>query len=64
MKGAEGFYEGFKAFGLSDYNFYKQTGLHRHDNFKDVDWDKYGDNFEDAWKELMKERLQKKWCPW
>ena len=58
MKGAEGLYKGFNAIGLADYNFYKQTGLHLSPNFKDVDWDKYGDNFEDAWKELMKERLQ------
>lgn len=63
LEGAIDLYEGFNAIGLDDYNFYKQTGLHKSPNFEDVDWDKYGDNFEDAWKELMKERLQKKWCP-
>ena len=53
----EGGATGLKAYLIlarSDYDFYKKTGLHRYRAFKDIDWDKYGDNFDDAFRNCTK----------
>ncbi|WP_020559632.1 hypothetical protein [Thiofilum flexile] len=48
---------GVKAIAQMDYQHYINTGDHRSKRFEGVDWEKYGDNFEDAFK-----ACPVKWC--
>ena len=65
LKGAEAFYEGHKAIAHSDYNFYKQTEgeMHKHQGFNCVNWDEYGETFEESYNNWMKDVLEGKWKP-
>ena len=69
LKGAEGYYKGHKAIALKDYNQYKALeGMdndlrHINDKWKCIDWDKYGDTFEEAYKNWMKDVLEGKFKP-
>jgi RHS repeat-associated protein len=65
LRGAEAYYKTMEGVARYDYAFYKETGDHIQEKFKDVNWEKYGSTFEEAWQNFLKERLEKKnkTCP-
>lgn len=61
LDGSEAFYNGYKSLAQSDYYFYLQEPdkLHRHSGFNDVQWEKYGSNFDEAYINYVKYLFKK-----
>jgi len=59
LDGAQAYYEAHTSMAESDYNFYMNNpfGDHRYNGFKDVNWEEYGDDFSEAYKNYTGEIL-------
>jgi RHS repeat-associated protein len=60
LEAGKALWQGSKAFAQADYNYWKATGEHRYRGFEGINWDEYGDTFEEAWQNWLEGKKKKK----